>query len=74
MALLDVDLAVGLLKDGTGGHLPLMHIQTDDTLEDRYQFHVVSRRNTLKRWETAGAGPSEPEGGKPPTACLTCAL
>jgi hypothetical protein len=74
LALLDVDVTVGLFEDGTGGHLPLMHIESDDTLEDRYQFHVVSRRNTLQEVGDGAAGPSEPEGGKRPSGFLTCAL
>ncbi len=67
-------IPIRLFDYRTGSDLPLMHIESNDTLEQRYQFHVVSHRNTLQEVGDGAAGPSEPEGGKPPTAFLACTL
>lgn len=63
-----------ILDDGAGGNLGLMHIQPDDTLVQRRQFHLSSVCGRVKQWKAAMLELKEPEGDKSPTAFLTFAL
>jgi len=54
--------------------LGLMHIQPDDTLVQRRQFHLSSVCGRVKQWKAAMLELKEPEGDKSPTAFLTFAL